>query len=315
MTTTATLPLHPDALDANRGGRMTDAQKAGMRNREGNIERDKLTFAGILAVIGVLLLTATGPAPNAAYRPIAAIGFLAAAAFVLFLAMPGTDSLSQDIRSGKVESLEGPIGKRRISTESHSSNSTIYYLDVERMHFEVAYSTYEAAPEAGMVRLFYLPRSKVVVNLEQLADVPVPAGAFDSPTAVLKDIATAFKSHDQVERLDARAEMAAMEHTMQAQMAAARIVPTGERDPRPLAETVIGTWRAGPMTVTFAPDGSLSSMAVGIANQSHWSVDDSGHLHAQIMGRDQVAEAWVTGDSLVIKAEGESMTFTRVTAG
>lgn len=314
MTATGTLPLHPDALEANRGGRMTDAQRDGMRNREGNLERNKLSFAAILAVIGVLLLTATGPAPNAAFRPLAGIAFIAGAAFVLLRAMPGTDSLSQDIRTGKVETLEGPIGKRRISTDSRGANSSIYFLDVEKMHFEVAYTTYQAAPEAGIVRVYYLPRSKVVVNLEHLADVALPAGALDSPVAALKDLATAFRSHDQVERLQANAEMASMEHAMQAQMAAIRTVPTGERDTRPLSETVIGTWRAGPMTVTFAPDGSLSSLAAGIANQSHWSVDDTGHLHAQIMGRDQVAEAWVTGDSLVIKAQGESITFTRVAA-
>jgi hypothetical protein len=35
-------------------------------------------------------------------------------------------------------------------------------------------ATYDAAPDAGVVRLYYLPRSRRVVNLERLPNAPLP---------------------------------------------------------------------------------------------------------------------------------------------
>ena len=57
----------------------------------------------------------------------------------------------------------------------------------------------------------------------------------------------------------------------------------------------MGTWRAGPIGLTFGSDGSLTTaMPAGHDLAGRWSVDGGGQLHAQIAGRDLTGEAWVS---------------------
>jgi hypothetical protein len=87
-----------------------------------------------------------------------------------------------------------------------------------------------------------------------------------------------------------------------------------QRDQRPLAQAIVGTWAAGPFRVTFEPDGTVHALLGGREQRGHWSVDGSGRLHADALGhRDEAGDAWVAGDALTISADGQGITLHRVT--
>ncbi len=65
--------------------------------------------------------------------------------------------------------------------------------------------------------------------------------------------------------------------------------------------------------MTFSPDGVITTHALHGEMRGRSSVDDRGHLHADIAGREQAAEAWIAGNQLTIAIEGSGLTFTRKT--
>ena len=53
---------------------------------------------------------------------------------------------------------------------------TRYYLNIAGRQLRTYLSAYDAAPDAGYVRAYYLPRTRRLVNLERLPNPPLPAG-------------------------------------------------------------------------------------------------------------------------------------------
>jgi hypothetical protein len=305
MTAQTLDPSSTPELDTNRSGKLTDEQRRNLKGVERSYRKDRLTFALIAAVIGVLVLTASGPAPNAAYRPIVGLGLIAVAVVLLFYGLVFTDSLTRDLWSGRVEAVEGAVGKNSRSYSSGNSSSTSYYLDVGGKNFEIGYHTYEAVPDAGWIRLFYLPRSHKVVNWERLPDKAAPESLIANPVQAVAQAFSALRSHDTTQLNEMRAEMASLSSTMQSQWEAATSAPPpdGPRDPRPLTQSILGKWQMGPITVTFAADGTVVETTFGGRQQhGHWSVSADGKLHSDVMGHDQAAQAWVTGDTLTISS-------------
>lgn len=302
-----------DALEANRAGRLTDVQ----RRQFGAIDRawrkNELVGAAVCTVMAAVLLTATGPAPNAALRPLAGAALLVVAVALALHAMPTQDPLAGDLHNGQVVTLEGAMEKHIFSTHSRGTSLPTCYLDVADKHFEVPRSEYDAAPQAGYVRVFYLPRSHKVVNLERLPDPPLPSGAVEAPTATVKQVLGELKSSRGADHRVAMAELIAMGNAVKAQQAALAVPPPlGERDPRPLAQAILGSWQAGPMAVSFVADGTMqATMPGGKVRQGRWHVDNDGHLHADAMGHDEAGEAWVVGDTLRVASSGTGLSFTR----
>jgi hypothetical protein len=314
MTQSGSTVLNADALETNRAGKLTDAQRKGFRGLDRAIRKNELSLAVICAIIGALLLTSNGgPASEQWLHPVGGIGFGVVAVVLLVRALFLGDSLSSDLRSGHVETVEGAIGKNSYTSHSGKYSSTSYYLEVAGKRFEVAYLTYEAAPEAGWVRLYVLPRSHKVVNMERLPDKAVPEGLMESPTAALGLVKTMFTAHDSIQRNEARAEAAAMENTFKAEQArAATPPPADQRDPRPLAQAIVGTWHVGPTSVSFMPDGTVvATMFGGRQQNGRWSIGPDGKLHANAFGRDQIADAWVAGNVLTISEDGQGMALQR----
>jgi hypothetical protein len=89
------------------------------------------------------------------------------------------DPLAKDLQAGCVESIEGAIRKRPPQS-MYGGTAPIAYRyrvlvanrEVGSQEFRCSREIYEFAPDAGMVRLFYLPRSPWVVNLELLSAAP-----------------------------------------------------------------------------------------------------------------------------------------------
>lgn len=301
-----------DALETNRAGRLTDLQRRQFGSIDRSWRKSMLGVAAGLAIIGLLVLTSSGPAPNAWLRPFAGAAFLVIAVGIVLYALPNQDRLARDLRAGVVVTLEGAMEKHTSSSYSGTSSVTYHYLDVADKHLEVSAAEYAAAPEAAFVRVFYLPRSRKVVNLERLADPPLPAGALDSPMDALKLVEQGLRSHGAAHH-EAMAEMMALGNAVKAERVAAAVPPPVEqRDPRPLSEAIVGSWRAGPMAVSFAADGTMQlTLPDGRTRPGRWSVDANGRLHADAFGHDEAGDAWVAGGRLTVAVAGAGMSFAR----
>ena len=217
--------LAPDALDDNRTGRLTATQRNNLHAMSRGWCKAELQFGGVFAVIGVLVWFAEGPAKYATIKPLVGIAFLILAGALVVGSFLGADPVTRDLRAGRVVSAEGAIRKWTKTTHRRSSSATTHYAEVGNVTVETGSQAYQALPDAGIVRLFYLPNSRRLVNFEQLADRPLPDGALTNPRVALKDaVAGIFGS------ADARAELVAIGHAMHGQLdTPAKPPPASER--------------------------------------------------------------------------------------
>jgi hypothetical protein len=310
---TDTTAYIPAALDANQGGRLSDDQRKQWRGVSRGTRKGELSFAVIVVVIGALVAFAPGPAKYATVKPIIGAVCFVIAAILVLRSVTGTDSVTEDVRAGRVESVEGAITKAHVTAHGRQSSITTYYFDVASKRMEVGKGAYDAAPDAGYVRVFYMPRSRRVVNFERLPDPVAPDISTVTPQQVMHGLAASFLNHDENARAEARAQLAAMGNQFQANMAQAAVPPPADqRDPRPLAQAILGSWSSRFMTVTFAPDGTATTtMAGGRQQTGQWSVDAQGHLHAGMGGQDTVGDAWIVGNTLTVSTGAMGLTFER----
>ncbi|HEY6469937.1 MAG TPA: hypothetical protein VI434_09220 [Candidatus Dormibacteraeota bacterium] len=305
-------PFPQSALATNASGRLTDDQRRQWRANSRGYRRSELSFFVILVIIGALVAFAPGPAKDATIKPIIGIVCFVIAALLLVRALTGGDAISEDVRAGRVESVEGAITKFAHTGNGRGSSSTAFYLDVAGKRLHVYRAGYLAAPGVGYVRLYYLPKSRHVINLERLPDPVTPALTPANAQSAVQDL-LAHRRHDENSLAETRANMAAMASQLKAQMQQNAVQPPpDQRDARPLAEAIVGTWTSAFMTVSFAPDGTATSTAPnGRQTTGRWSVDAQGQLHAGLAGKDNVGQAWISGTTLTISEEGMGITFER----
>jgi hypothetical protein len=297
-----------ESLAANQGGQLTDAQRSFYRSDDRSNRKTELYLAVGAIVVAVLLITSTGPGPNAALRPLFAGICVVAAVILGFRAILAPDSLGRDLAAGSVVTIEGAV----LRSTRQGQRDEWFYLEVAGKRFEVARSEYNAAPEAGYVRLYYLPRSKKVVNLEVLPNKAVSPDLAADPAALARAAFAGLGTRDSTQRAEALAEMAALKTSLEAGTTTAAAPPVAAAGQPPLALAIVGSWRSGPIGVSFAADGSMTTnLPGGHAQAGRWSVDANGQLHAQFMGRDLAGEAWVTGDTLTIQEDGQGRQFQR----
>jgi hypothetical protein len=310
-------PFPQDALEANRAGALTPQQRQDFRRQARGFRKAELQFAVILTIIGLLVWFAEGPARYATVKPLIGIACLVIAGFLVVRSFLGADSLTHDLRSGRVESVEGAITKTSITSHGKSGTSTRHFFEVAGTRVNVWRDAYNAAPDAGMVRIYYLPHSHELVNMERMADTAMSGDAMKSPHLV-QELVAEMLSHDPNKAAEARAHMATMSDAMKASMSKAAAPPVQGAGARPLAQAIVGSWGNAVGTVTFAADGTLTAdmpaMPGGGHRSGHWSVDESGHLVSDIMGgRAMPTGAWVSGDELTVNFGGNALTLERVT--
>jgi hypothetical protein len=315
-TATIQSPFPSDALDTNRLGQLSPAQRKGLSGLARADRKGSLSAALFCVVFGGFILIAVDSSkPATVHYGVPVVAF-AAALFFLWRATSAGDALARDLHGSQVQSIEGAITKWVVQSASGSTPAS-HYIEVENHRFEVGRAAYDFAPEAGIVRVFYLPQSKFVVNMEHLADRPLPAGAIEAPMDTLKQAFGAMRSHDHVQAAEARATMAALGNAERAILTPTAAAPpaAGQRDPRPLAEAILGTWQLGPMKVRFSGDGTAAILLpTGGTRDGHWSVDSSGRLHLDALmgGQEETTDAWVTGDSLTVSLGGQGLTAHRI---
>jgi hypothetical protein len=314
MTTSFTEdgPFPPSALTENAAGRLTDQQRSRWRQMSRGMRKAELSFAVIFAIIGALVTFAPGPAKDATIKPLIGLGCLVIVVVLVVRALAGGDKITADVRAGRVQSIDGAIAKRVVHSQSGESSDESHFLDVDGQRFETGPLGYEAAPDAGYVRLFFLPRSHRVVNLQLIPGPAVPDITTMSVPEVAHTVLGAMHG-GEVARAEARAQMATMATQFQAQVHAdATPPPSDQLDARPLAQAIIGTWKNPMMTVSFAADGTgTQTMMNGRETSGQWSVDAQGQLHATLMGQDQTAAAWIAGDTLTISIGTMALAFQR----
>jgi hypothetical protein len=305
-------PFPAADLATNRGGGLSDAQRKRLRGLARAGRKDEFIGALFCGALGAVLLSGVGPATSGLARPLIGVAFLAVAVVLLRVAVSG-DAMTRDLRSGRVVRVEGAIGKHSVEVEGSHNRWTDYFIEVAGNSYSVDATAYRTAPEVGIVALYVLPRSGVILNLERLPDRPLPAGATASPAAAVGAAITSILSRDPTRAAEARAELAAIGSAVKAEhVGAATPPPAGERDPRPLAEAILGTWQTGPISMAFMPDGTMvATLPGGRRRDGRWSIGSDGRLHANASGRDEVNDAWVAGDTLTISQDGQGMAYRR----
>lgn len=303
-----------DDLDANRVGDLSDTQRRNLETLSKYRRRNELSIAALLVAVALMVTYFTSSTLSAVRREVFAGSALVVAAFLLVRSITGTDALTRDLQESRVESVEGAIGKRLIS----GRRSSTYFVDVGNRSFRVGRARYDAAPQAGWVRAYYLPLSRTIVNLEERENASPPPDL--TPQGVVEALGAMLLPGNRREANEARASIAHLAETLKTSLDRSPTPPAPEkRDPRPLADAIVGTWSNPILHVTFAADGLATMRIFGREKTARWSVDSEGRLHAQISGpewsagqrADQSAEAWIADGRLTIVLDGRAMTFTR----
>jgi hypothetical protein len=319
MAKTVIAPFQAEAFETNRAGRLTDDQRKRIRRGEWGGRLNRLLLGLFCVALAAAVIFQGRTDPNAPVYYVVAAVFIVAAAALAYLGLFYRDSLALDLREGKVETVEGAIGKHARVVSGGRDSTNNFYLEVDGRNFGVAVDGYRAAPDAGWVRAYILPLSHRVVNLEELPDKPVEDGLSSEAARAMATarLSAALDAHDLKAVNEARAEIAAMTNSMAAELTKTIVPPPPEElDPRPLVEAIVGTWTMGPASLTFRSDGSLSATLPGGRNQGGtWSVDKNGKLVSSATGEKVGADAWVAGDVLTIADGQRGLTFKRVRAG
>jgi hypothetical protein len=296
-----------DALEANRSGELSDDQLRTFLAISRYARKNELSAAGFFIAGALLIGFSTSPTASVFLRVLFTCICLATATFLVVRSVTGSDPLARDLRSVHVQSVEGAIGKRR---RSSGKTWSTYFLDVGDSAFKVARATYTEAPDARLVRLYFLPLSRKLVNLERLPNPALPHDV--SVTGLATSFGAALLSGSRRRRNEVRAEFESVGDVLKASAGPAPVAPPPDgRDPRPLAEAVVGTWTNGLMKVTFSTDGTVTTNMLGVKRDGHWSVDGAGRLQSDITGTPGAADGWVVGNQLTIAVTGEGLTFTR----
>jgi len=292
-------------LEANAVGELSEKQRHNLGALSRFRRRNTATISLFFLAGAAILLFAPNPRAPLVQRELIAAGAALIAAFLIVRAVTGNDALTRDLHESRVESVEGAIGKRRTS----AGRTSTYYLEVGDRSFTVGASVYHDAPDAGWVRVYYLPLSKKIVNLERIPNAsPAPAMTRDGLVGALR----ATLSGNRRKANEARAGIASVGETLKAAFdGSPEPASLQSRDPRPLDQAILGTWTNPLIRVTFSENGLATVHMFGGDKNGRWSVDADGKLRAGIMGHEQSVDAWVAGDSLTIVADGRAMTFTR----
>ncbi len=305
-------PFSQEALPANQSGRLSDEQA----QRWGRIAKGRRQSAHGLALpfaaIGALLLFANGPAAKAVARTNTGLAFLAIAAALLV--GPPLEPVSADVREGRLESVEGAIAKRTTGLKGSGAGSRYYSIIVGGRRLRAhSRASFDAAPDAGYVRVYFFPRSRRVVNLEQLPDPPIPTGS-GAAQEIVQNFAHALISRDRTAIAEASAHMAALKHVVEGPPPDATASATDRaRASRLQADDLYGTWANPILTISFMKNGiaTMTPAFGGGRRDGHWSVDRNGRLVTDVSGSMEPIEASLEGGRLTIVFEGQRVAFTR----
>ncbi len=153
---------HPDLL-ANHTGRMTDAQRVGLRQGSPRLVREDVLMAGGFGVFFLIGLIAI--LPGGALVPCVGgtviLGLLTALA--AGLAVRKWLAIRSDANGGTVMALEGPARHRAVGGMV-GRYGAVYHLVIQETRFELPKDTLSIFREDVTYRIYYAPRSKIILS-------------------------------------------------------------------------------------------------------------------------------------------------------
>jgi hypothetical protein len=164
----------PDALEANRAGRLSERQVRTLGRAEKAVHWQA-------PMISIGLIAAAPAFWFYGYLQSALVcGGIGIATFVKLLRQPALSRMDRDLADGRVLVIEGEIHKvyaRKFSAASLLMGSERPYSEgynyaIGSEQFPVSEKAYHALVDGVACRLYYLPRSKRVVNIEPCAPIP-----------------------------------------------------------------------------------------------------------------------------------------------
>ncbi len=222
-----------------------------------------------------------------------------------------------DLRKGKVRCIEGAMRKTvpvDLAQSTVTSGMMRYYLEINGESFEVpSKAVWDTVPGTGYFRLYYLPHSKTVINLERLPDPPVNASSVQDVREAVADAVGAslrpsFTKHGSAEKAE---RMAHADAVIRAATSANQPIPGGPAN----AADLVGRWTSMFFNVEVRADGTLSmdNPQGGPAQQGHWRVSPDGQLHLTFQDDpdEVVTPIAVAGDRLQVEIAGQPMTLQR----
>ncbi len=238
-------------------------------------------------------------------------------------------TLTGDLRKGNVQVIEGALRKTRPSdvgrqmTDAWTKASSVpqYSLEVAGRSFDVpSKAVWDAVPEAGYFRLYYLPHSKTAVNVERLPDPPVGSTREDVVGAVGDALGAALRP--SLTRRDSAQKAETAAHADAVLRAAGVGDPSGAVTvPAPGAgavssEDAVGRWSSVFFDVDVRDDGTLSLQSpASPAQHGRWHIDAEGRLHVLFDGQDQsdelVTPVSLAGDRLALEFGGQQISLQR----
>lgn len=292
-------PFSTGALAENRAGRLTAEQIRDLRADAGASKRSGLTAGVAVTALGLVILwgTLAGRVPGPRLQSLA-VGAALAIAGGLLLASGGMTrgprAAQAASESTVLERVEGPFRRERYDPQVLGGHSYAtrgdarydYFLHVGGRRIRVSQAVHDASPEDGIVRVYLLPGSDRVVNLERIGDPP--------PTP-----------------LEARAA-AVLSERFGASSPGEAAPPPGATpaSPAALREALLGRWQAQglPMRFEFRADGTVLGGAGSESEVKRWEVLDAARI--RIDGEEQRVE--VSGDVLRLVTGGPTFRFDRV---
>jgi hypothetical protein len=155
--------LDPRALDANRKGRLTLLQAIGQM---GWVLFGAFPFLSGAAMFGWFIYSLIAHRfHDLGSMILGAIFNVGFAAGLMWLGYLIGGKLLIDMLIGQVRQIEG--SGMKYSASGRGSGGKVFYYSVGELDFQIAsYGTYKALHDAKVVRAYYLPRSRVLLNLE-----------------------------------------------------------------------------------------------------------------------------------------------------
>lgn len=174
QTLAAANGFHADALEANRAGHLTEAQTRTLA-RTFRQRRWQGLLIGLFFLLGSAAAFSTQGVTwrNGWAFVYAAVGAL----FILYAVWPGRRASSRDLTDSRVVTVEGWVRRMRehtdrsvIGAQTQGPPHDLFYYQIAGQRFSVAgVAAYDALDERLPYRLYYLPRTKQLVNIEPIA--------------------------------------------------------------------------------------------------------------------------------------------------
>jgi len=163
--------LDPDALQANRAGSLTSAQARCVRSKRRGRGNALIVFAALGIVLGGWHLLSGHEGPEGdrfgAFMAVLLGGVLLALRFSDF-----GRSYAAEVAAGRVSSVEGFVRIKSSSGDSHTS----YWYQIEGREFGTTEEGAKAIDARSRYRIFCVPDSDIMVNIESLGPALVGSG-------------------------------------------------------------------------------------------------------------------------------------------